>query len=132
MDTSVAMAWYLQESVSTSARVWQERMLEGEIEILVPPLHYLEFSNVLRTYVRRRELSSPLAREIYALHLNAPLEELAPPRSELLSTALDYDASSYDASYILLAKTIDAILLTAEKRSTPWVRKLGRHVKSLR
>jgi len=74
LDTSVALAWYLNESHSAAARQWQERILSGSVQALVPSLHYQEFANVLRTVVRRGELEAALAEEIFALHLDAPLD----------------------------------------------------------
>ncbi len=56
LDTSVGVAWYLDEVFSPAARVWQERMLNGKARLVVPSLHYWEFANVLRTLVWRREL----------------------------------------------------------------------------
>lgn len=43
------------------------------MELVVPGLHYWEFANVLRTYVRCGELEEPLAHEVYAAHVEAPL-----------------------------------------------------------
>jgi len=126
VDTSVAIAWYLTESFSDSARVWQEKILTGQTQAWVPSLHYLEFANVLRTYVRRKEMNPDLAHEIYALHLDAPLNVEDPPRDEILLTALEFEASAYDAAFIALAKANNCPLITAERSTTPWVIKLGK------
>jgi predicted nucleic acid-binding protein len=131
VDTSVAVAWYLSESFSKPARVWQEKILTGQAHALVPSLHYLEFANVLRTYVRRKEMQPDLANEIYALHLDAPLNVEDPPRDEILRTALEFDASTYDATFIAIAKINNCPLLTAERSTTPWVIKLGKHAVTL-
>lgn len=131
VDTSVAIAWYLSESFSKPARVWQEKILTGQAHALVPSLHFLEFANVLRTYVRRKEMHPDLANEIYALHLDAPLNVEDPPRDEILRTALEFDASAYDAAFIALAKVYNCPLITAERSTTPWVIKLGKHVVTL-
>ena len=125
LDTSVAIAWYLPETFSASARSWQARFVRGDVGFVVPPLHYLEFGNVLRTYVRRKELSEAAAREMHALHLDAPLEVAEPRRADVFDVALQFDATVYDAVYIALARERRAPLLTAERRSTPWVRRLG-------
>ena len=103
LDTSVAVAWYLEEVFSASARVWQERLLSGKVVLLVPSLHYWEFANVLRTLVHRRELPETLAREIYKeLHMDAPLERVEPKEKGVLDIALQYGATAYDAVYISL------------------------------
>ncbi len=131
VDTSVAMAWYVQERFSSSAREWQDRMLEGEVHAMVPPLHYLEFANVLRTYVRRKELSVAMARDLYALHLDAPLDVVEAPRAILFDIAMQYETTAYDAALIGLAVTYQCPLITAERTTTPWVVKLGKQALTL-
>jgi predicted nucleic acid-binding protein len=131
LDTSVAIAWYLPEAFRAAARVWQSRLLDGRVRLVVPGLHYWEFGNVLRTYVMRSELEADLAEQIWALHLEAPLEVAEPERAEVLATALEYGATVYDAVYIALGRSLDLPLLTAERTTTPWVVKLGRRVESV-
>ncbi len=126
LDTSVAIAWYLPESFSESARVWREKLLNGQAKFLVPSLHYLEFANVIRTYVKRGELNPGLAEEIYAIHLESPLEVTKIPWEGVLKTALNYGATAYDSAYISLALLHRAPLLTGEGTTTPWVVKLGK------
>ncbi len=132
LDTSVAIAWYLPESFRDAARSWQKRLLEGHVRFVVPGLHYWEFGNVLRTYVRRSELDAGLAREIYSLHLEAPLEGAEPDRAAVFATALAFEATVYDAVYITLSRALEVPLLTAERTTSPWVVKLGRNVVSVR
>jgi predicted nucleic acid-binding protein len=132
LDTSVAMAWYLPESFSPEARRWRQRLLDGQVELVVPGLHYWEVANVLRTYVARTEIDADLASEIYLLHLEAPLVVKEPDREEVLSTALRFGSTAYDAVYISLALSSDLPLLTAERTTTPWVVKLGKRVEPVR
>jgi predicted nucleic acid-binding protein len=132
LDTSVAAAWYLPETFASAARSWQAQLLGGRVRLIVPSLHYWELANVLRTYVRRAEIDAPLATEIYALHLDAPLEVAEPERSDVLRTALELDATAYDAVFIALSRSLGVPLLTAERKTTPWVVKLGRLVETVR
>ena len=132
LDTSVAVAWYLDEVFSASARTWQERLLSGKVVLFVPSLHYWEFANVLRTLVHRRELSEDLAREIYELHMDAPLEKAEPEELSILDIALEYRATAYDAVYISLCLSRDIPLITAEKTTTAWVTKLRSRIESVR
>ncbi len=131
LDTSVAVAWYLPESFSAKAKRWQNMMQEDEVTFVVPSLHFWELANVLRTYVVRGELDEAIAAEIYALHLDAPLEIAEPDRAAVLETASHYRATAYDSVYIALSVLRDAPLLTAERTTTPWVVKLGRLVQSV-
>ena len=132
LDTSVAVAWYLEEVFSTSARLWQERLLTGKVVLVVPLLHYWEFANVLRTLVHRHELPEDLAREIYELHMDAPLDLKEPEEKSVLDTALQYNATAYDAVYISLSLSRNIPLITAEKTTTPWVTKLRNRIESVR
>ena len=132
LDTSVAVAWYLPERFAGAARKWQRQLLENRVRLLVPALHFWEIGNVLRTYVRRAELDAALAQEVYALHLDAPLEVVEPERGDVLATALEMDATMYDAVFIALARRHGIPLLTAERKTTPWVVRLGRLVESVR
>lgn len=125
IDTSVTVAWYLDESFSPAARVWQERLLAGDARLLVPSLHYWEFANVLRTLVSRGELAADLARDIFDMHLEAPLETAEPERRAVMDIALSHGASAYDAVFVALAVATDCPLVTAERTTTRWVTKLG-------
>ncbi len=131
LDASVAVAWYLPEELAAPARAWQQRLVRGEVTLVVPSLHFWEVGNVLRTYVRRGELDEELAREVYALHLDAPLERHEPDARAVLDTALELGSTVYDAVYVALARALDAPLITAERSTTPWVVKLGDAVRPL-
>ena len=131
LDTSVAIAWYLPETFSAQARGWQRRFLDGSVQPIVPSLHFWEFGNVLRTKVRRRELSRDLAREINEAHLDAPLVVSDPDRKAVLETAFAYGSTVYDAVYIAIALELDLKLVTAERSTAAWVAKLGERAATL-
>lgn len=131
LDTSVAIAWYLPEAFAEAARSWQGRMLDERVDLVVPTLHYWEFANVLRTHVRSRTLDPALAGDIWRLHLDAPLQTIEPSIEAVLGLALEHGATAYDAVYIALAIQLDVPILTAERTSTPWVKRLGKRVQSI-
>lgn len=132
IDTSVTVAWYMEESFSSAARTWQDRMLGGKVRLLVPSFHYWEFANVLRTLVTRGEIGQDLAADIFDLHLDAPMEVAEPERRVVLSTALEYGATAYDAVFIALAVAHQAPLITAERTTTGWVTKLAALIEPIR
>ena|ERR1035437_6381442 len=107
-------------------------MLGGKARLLVPAFHYWEFANVMRKLVGRGEIGQDLASDIFDLHLDAPLEVLEPERRIVLSTALEYGATAYDAVFIALAVANQAPLITAERSTTGWVTKLAALIKSVR
>ena len=55
-----------------------------------------------------------------------------PERGDVLATALEMHATMYDAVFIVLARRHGVPLLTAERKTTPWVVRLGRLVESVR
>jgi len=125
------VAWYLPEAFAEAARSWQTRMLDERVDFVVPTLHYWEFANVLRSHVRSRALDAKLAEDIWALHLDAPLETIEPPIESVFALALAHGTTSYDAVYIALAIHLDVPFLTAERSSTPWVKSLGRRIQTI-
>jgi predicted nucleic acid-binding protein len=131
LDTGVAISWYLPESFSPVAKRWQRLLLDGEAELYVPSLQYWEFANVLRTYVRRHALDADTAGEIYELHLEAPLLLIEPDKASVLDVALKYDATVYDAVYVALSIEHQIPLLTAERASCSWIKKLGKLADSI-
>lgn len=86
----------------------------------------------MRTLVMRGELENKLARDIYDIHLEAPLDVVEPDKKDILRIALDYGATAYDGVYICLALDQGIPLLTAERTTTPWVVKLGKQVEPVR
>lgn len=132
LDTSVVIAWYLPETFATEARQWRARLLAGDDRFVVPRLHYWEMANVLRTSVLRGRVTAALARDIWALHLEAPLEIVEPPTGAVLTRALELMATAYDAVFVELALSLDMQLITAERGSRPWVAALGARAVVLR
>lgn len=131
LDTSVAIAWYLPEAFTDAARAWQSKLMSGEVSFHVPTLHYWEIANVLRSHVRRGQIDLRLATDIWEVHLDAALQTTDPMVEEVFAAAFEYDATAYDAVYIALAIQLDLRLLTAERPSTEWVRKLGKRALSI-
>jgi predicted nucleic acid-binding protein len=132
VDTSVTLAWYLNEEFSPAARAWQEELLEGTTRLLVPSLHYWEFANALRTLVGRGEIEEEAAHAVLDLHLTAPLELAEPDRREVLTVSIEYGSTAYDAVFIALALARDLPLVTAERTTARWVTKLGDRVRPVR
>ncbi len=126
LDASVAVAWYLPERFSPAARVYRDRLIDGRLRLLVPGLHFLEVANVLRTQVKSGSVGASLAREIFDLHLEADLEVVEPSLARPLELALAWDITVYDATYAALALDLEAPLLTAERPTRPWIKRLGK------
>jgi predicted nucleic acid-binding protein len=131
LDTSVTIAWYMNEAFSDQARRWQRDFHERYVEFLVPKLHLLEFGNVFRGLVTRKLIAVHTAQHIYETHCRSPLRVMEPNTGNLLMTALQYNATIYDASFIQLALEENVPLITAERGTREWVKKLGDQVISV-
>ena len=42
VDANVITKWYIEEENSDKARILQERLVEGELELIIPPLLFFE------------------------------------------------------------------------------------------
>lgn len=126
LDASVACGWYFDEVASAACAGWAKRLLDGEIELVVPRLHFLEVGNVLRARVRRGALDRRDALEILSVHRATPLIVSDPDPEITLERAIDLDATFYDATYVALAEELDVPLLTAERSTRPWIQQLGK------
>jgi predicted nucleic acid-binding protein len=114
IDASVVAKLLLQEDG------WQlaAALLATAAELHAPDLIVAEIVNVIKTRVRRGDLTAPAAdaaltafREM-ALHLH----EASPLAHEALRIAIEYDRSGYDALYVALALQLNMTVITADRR----------------
>jgi hypothetical protein len=49
------------------------------------------------------------AHRVHADHLEAPLEVIEPEHTDVLKTALELDATAYDAVFITLSRLVQAV-----------------------
>lgn len=103
---------------STQAREWLEAIEEEELDAHAPELVHVELASSLLKYVRARTLDAGDA--VHALNtvVQLPLRlhrlgELAPGA---LSLAVESGLSAYDSCYAVLARSLDAELVTADSR----------------
>jgi predicted nucleic acid-binding protein len=103
LDNSVLCAWFIGSQATAYADAVAVR-LETD-RAIAPGLLRLELANVLRTACKRGRLIARDAQTIVEQIQCLPIEfDLRLPEvAELLSLALRYDLSSYDAVYLELA-----------------------------
>lgn len=132
LDNSVLSGWYIGNQATEYSDGVARRMLDEQAH--APALLHLEFANVLRTLCKRGGLDAEGAHEVIEQIAAMPIaiDREMPGPAALLSLALRYDLTSYDASYLELAlrlqlpiATQDAALMEAARASGVGVLKLA-------
>jgi predicted nucleic acid-binding protein len=101
-----------------AADAWVAALAAGEIEGLAPDLVYAEVANALWLHVRSSVLSAADADEKLRLLIELPLRiaSLRSLAADALALAIKRSLTVYEATYIVLAETADAMLVTADQR----------------
>jgi predicted nucleic acid-binding protein len=101
-----------------SAIEWLDLIERGEVEAAWPTLFYAEVANALLGLMRAHRLAADDARRTFATALSILAD--AVPVEGLVKAAMDVAAerglSAYDACYVVLAESLDAPLVTADRR----------------
>ena len=103
LDNSVLCSWFLANQATPYSESVARQLSERDAH--APWLLQLEFTNVLRTACRRGSLTVVAAREIVDQMALLPIriDPTPPPPATLLSLALRFQLTSYDAAYLELA-----------------------------
>ena len=112
VDTNILVYLFVQGPKTKLA----QRLLESDSRWILPVLWRHEFHNVLVTHVQTKRLSLDQAEGIW----NRALDLLADSEREAdlplaLRLAVDYKVSGYDAQFLALAYTLDAVCLSEDK-----------------
>lgn len=118
LDSSVALAWVLPDEANPTLDLLCDRLANDVA--LVPPVWPLEIGNLLLVAVKRgllkaREVSQ-LVTELRALPLEIDTASTEQALESTLALAQKYDLTTYDASYLELAKRRDLPLATLDTR----------------
>ena len=97
---------------------WFTAAERGEVEAAWPDLALVEIANALLRLVRGRRLAEAEALRVTSRILAAPIrgEPLARLTLPALHLAAERTLSVYDATYVVLAESRDAQLVTADRR----------------
>ena len=97
---------------------WLAAVERGEVEAAWPELALVEIANGLLRLVRGRRHSEADALRATSRFLAAPVrsESLAPLILPALHLAVERTLSVYDATYVVLTESLDAPLVTADRR----------------
>lgn len=118
VDSSVIAEWFFLEEDSEKSLQIKEKFVNNEISIAVPLLLYYEVNNILRTSVKAFRIDIKDAIDVYCafLNLNFLVYSSQLLLMKTLATALKFDISSYDASYVALSEYLKTTFLTADQK----------------
>jgi predicted nucleic acid-binding protein len=115
LDASVIIKWFIPEIHWKQAALLQNH---PNSSLHAPDFSQLECTNILSKKVRRKELQLTEANQIQELLLQMPVE-MHPWQALLLEAgqvAHQTYRSIYDCLYLVLAKQLNAKMITADKK----------------
>jgi len=119
IDASIAATWTLEDEKSETAR----RILK-EVKNLVPittSLFWHEYRNILVINARRGRIEKDqLPAHLQKIHSLGIKEMMSDNDTHILSLAFQHNLSAYDAAYLALAISADAILATNDRCNPMW------------
>ena len=97
---------------------WLERVAREDVRATCPELIYAEVANAVLVQPRAGSLSSAEAQAVVDAAVNAPFatERVASLAAPAVRVAAERGLSAYDACYVVLAETLGATLITADRR----------------
>jgi predicted nucleic acid-binding protein len=116
IDASVVVKWFIVENDSDQALLLRDRFIEGRVELYVPTLLYFEVLNALKysQLFKPDELEAAgKSLENYGFKIITIKNEM---RKHMISAAIDYGLSIYDASYLGLSIGLDKLFCTADEK----------------
>ncbi len=116
LDASVVIKWFSEEEYTDRALKLREDFSKGEIELVVPDLMLYEVSNALRY---NSDFDETDVAEAVGTLFDIGISIIVPNREVInsaLNLAYEYKITIYDAYYVALAKEIDFILVTADRK----------------
>jgi len=119
LDSSVTASWFLPDEETPESDALYLAARKNEIKLFVPALWWWECGNIIRTNVMRGRLDEEamnLALEcLYQLSAQVESAPSNATHQKILSLALVHQLSFYDATYLELALTRQALLATNDK-----------------
>jgi predicted nucleic acid-binding protein len=116
VDTSFVLAYLLPDEKQRSVDELFSRFEENKISFIAPDLLIYEIINGLRSAVIQKRQSAKAAEILLDSFLNLGIIFEKVSKTEIFHLALRSNISSYDASYVWLAKSRKIKLLTLDAR----------------
>jgi len=114
VDASVVVKWFVEEEYTDAALAVRDAYVDGAIELAAPSLLPYEVVNALRysgAFDAQELTTVSTALTKYDIDL-VPYRKI----DGIVETALETDATAYDAAYVTLAETRGEPLYTTDER----------------
>ena len=119
VDASVVLKWQLddEEAVEQAVTLRDAWLVERRVDLVAPSLCFYEVLNGLLVAARRGRIGDEEAKTAADLLLGRlGLTFLDPPYQEILSVAMRFGISAYDAAYVALGEVLDCDVWTGDRR----------------
>lgn len=118
LDSSVVAKWFFPEEHSEEALRVKDDFASNAITLSVPLLLYYEINNLLKTATKSFRINANNALSVYEAFLKLDFIVYSSENlmTKALKKAIEFDISSYDASYIVLADYLEKPLYTADQK----------------
>jgi predicted nucleic acid-binding protein len=124
VDASVVTKWFSLEEDSAEALQYKESHVEGGVELIAPALLLYEVANALNykpDFTEEDLKESMRALEDLSISIKLPTKDIM---ERAIIIARKYGISIHDSSYIALAESLNARMVTSDKRL---LEKMGDH-----
>lgn len=116
VDASFVLAYLLPDEATARVDELFEDYQAGKLSLVSSPLLPFEVLNGLIGAIKTKRLKQTKAIKLGKAFLQLPIEYEELDYVEVFKLALAKNLTVYDASYLLVAKTIGATLLTFDKQ----------------
>jgi len=118
LDSSVIAKWFFPEENGQLALKIKDDFTTNVTSISAPLLLYWEINNLLKTATKRSRITAKSAVSVYEafLKLNFIVYSSEELMTKTLKIAIQFDISSYDASYVALAEYLQKPFFTADQK----------------
>ncbi len=124
VDASIAASWFLPDELSEESSLLMSDL--NAAPGLAPTLFWFETRNLFVMSERRGRIGPGAALEMTRALRNLPIDDAGPGSDAAIVTlALKYQLSAYDASYLALARSASSALATADRKMAASARSEG-------
>jgi len=117
VDASVSLKWALDDEEAVAQAVaLRDAAIAGRFQIVAPSLWLYEITNGLVTATRRGRLASEAGVQALLNLLALGVRLADPEASDVYKQAILYGVAAYDAAYLALAKVLDTLVWTGDRR----------------